>query len=335
MLGATMTDISLFDYDLPTSFIAQMPTEPRDASKLLVMDRATGETSHHVFRDIVDLLRTDDVLVFNVSKVFKARIVEDGVEMFVLRMRDEEADVLLRPGKKFAVGSVVFGEFEVQKKRDDGIVTVATGMTVDEMLAYCDAHGTVPTPPYVTTNIEEARYQTVYARDTGSVAAPTAGLHFTPELLDRIRAKGVTIEEVTLHVGIGKFRPVQSATLEEHVMHSEWVHIDDAVAERITIAKKSGRRIIAVGTTTVRVLEGVTKTCGELRGYSGEINIFITPGFGFQIIDGLITNFHLPKSTLLVLVSTFAGRDNTLTSYELAKREHYRFFSFGDAMFIA
>lgn len=335
MLGATMTDISLFDYDLPTSFIAQTPTEPRDASKLLVMDRATGEVSHRIFRDIVDLLRPSDVLVFNVSKVFKARIVEDGVEMFVLRMRDGEADVLLRPGKKFAVGSLVFGKFEVQKKHDDGIVTVGTNMTVDEMLAYCDAHGTVPTPPYVTTNIEEARYQTVYARDTGSVAAPTAGLHFTPELLDAIRAKGVSIEEVTLHVGIGTFRPVQTNTLEEHVMHSEWVHIDDAVAERVVAAKKSGRRIIAVGTTTVRVLEGVTKTCGELRGYSGEVNIFITPGFTFTIIDGLVTNFHLPKSTLLVLVSAFADRNHVLAAYEEAKREQYRFFSFGDAMFIS
>ncbi len=329
------TDISLFDYDLPTSFIAQTPTEPRDASKLLVMDRATGEVSHRIFRDIVDLLRPSDVLVFNVSKVFKARIVEDGVEMFVLRMRDGEADVLLRPGKKFAVGSLVFGKFEVQKKHDDGIVTVATNMTVDDMLAYCDQHGTVPTPPYVTAPLDDAsRYQTVYAKDTGSVAAPTAGLHFTPELLDAIRAKGVTIEEVTLHVGIGTFRPVQSATLEEHVMHSEWVHIDDAVAERINAAKADHRRIIAVGTTTVRVLEGVTRTCGELRGYSGEINIFITPGFDFKIIDVLITNFHLPKSTLLVLVSAFADRDNALAAYDVAKDCDYRFFSFGDAMFI-
>ncbi len=289
-----------------------------------------------MFRDIVDLLRPDDVLVFNVSKVFKARIVQDGVEMFVLRMRDGEADVLLRPGKKFSVGDAVFGKFEVKEKHDDGIVTVTTNMTVDEMLAYCDTHGTVPTPPYVTAPLDDAsRYQTVYAKDTGSVAAPTAGLHFTPELLDAIRAKGVVIEEVTLHVGIGTFRPVQTNTLEEHVMHSEWVHIDDAVAERIVAAKRSGRRIIAVGTTTVRVLEGVTKTCGELRGYSGEVNIFITPGFTFKIIDGLITNFHLPKTTLLVLVSAFVDRNHVLAAYDTAKREHYRFFSFGDAMFIA
>lgn len=350
MLVATMTDIRLFDYDLPPEYIAQTPTEPRDASKLLVMDRATGVTSHRIFRDIVDLLRPGDVVVFNTSKVFKARIVQDGVEIFVLRMRDGEADVLLRPGKKFAVGSLVFGKFEVQKKHEDGIVTVTTNMTIDEMLAYCDAHGTVPTPPYVTTNIEEARYQTVYAKCTGSVAAPTAGLHFTPELLERIRAKGVAIEKVTLHVGIGTFRPVQAATLEEHVMHSEWVEIDDATAARIVAAKSEHRRVIAVGTTTVRVLEVVAKSDDRssrgyegskergksgLRGYSGEVNLFITPGFQFEIIDGLVTNFHLPKSTLLVLVSAFAGRDHVLAAYDVAKRQDYRFFSFGDAMFIA
>lgn len=343
-----MTDISLFDYDLPSEYIAQTPVEPRDASKLLVMDRATGEVAHRVFRDIVDLLRPDDVLVFNTSKVFRARIVQDGVEMFVLRIRDGEADVLLRPGKKFRPGDVVFDRiengrsdkkypavFRVMKKHDDGIVTVTTDMTAAEMLAYCDAHGTVPTPPYVTSTVDEARYQTVYAKETGSVAAPTAGLHFTPELRDAIRAKGVVLEEVTLHVGIGTFRPVQSATLEEHVMHSEWVEIDDGTAQRINDAKKSGRRVIAVGTTTVRVLEGVTATVGELRGYRGEVNIFITPGFDFKIIDGLVTNFHLPKSTLLVLVSAFAGREHVLAAYKRAKREHYRFFSFGDAMFLA
>lgn len=330
-----MTDISLFDYDLPPEYIAQQPTEPRDAAKLLVMDRKTGETRGRVFREIVDVLRPGDVLVFNTSKVFRARVVRDGVEMFVLRIRDGEADVLLRPGKKFAVGDMVFGTFTVREKQQDGIVRVDTRMTAAEMLAYCDAHGTVPTPPYVTSTVDEARYQTVYAKETGSVAAPTAGLHFTPELRDAIRAKGVAIEEVTLHVGIGTFRPVQSATLEEHVMHSEWVEIDDGTAQRINAAKAAHRRVIAVGTTTVRVLEGVTATLGELRGYRGEVNIFITPGFDFKIIDGLITNFHLPKSTLLVLVSAFAGREHVLAAYEQAKREHYRFFSFGDAMFIS
>lgn len=333
-----MTDISLFDYDLPPEYIAQQPTEPRDAAKLLVMDRKTGETRGRVFREIVDVLRSGDVLVFNTSKVFRARMVKDGVEMFVLRIREHEAEVLLRPGKKFAVGDMVFGTFTVREKQQDGIVRVDTRMTAAEMLAYCDTHGTVPTPPYVTSTVDEVRYQTVYAKETGSVAAPTAGLHFTPELRDAIRAKGVAIEEVTLHVGIGTFRPVQSATLEEHVMHSEWVEIDDGTAQRINAAKKSGRRVIAVGTTTVRVLEGVARRdgpLGRLAQYCGDVNLFITPGFAFKIIDGLITNFHLPKSTLLVLVSAFAGREHILAAYEQAKREQYRFFSFGDAMFIS
>lgn len=329
------TDISLFDYDLPEAYIAQTPVEPRDAAKLLVMDRVTGATSEQVFRDIVDLLRSDDVLVFNTSKVFKARIVQEGVEMFVLRMRDQEADVLLRPGKKFTVGDLVFGRFTVREKQHDGIVTVATNMSAEEMLAYCEAHGDVPTPPYVTAPLADVtRYQTVYAKDVGSVAAPTAGLHFTPELLERIRAKGVQIEEVTLHVGIGTFRPVQASTLEEHVMHSEWVEIDNEAATRIRDAKTAGRRVIAVGTTTVRVLEGVAAHCGTLEGFAGEVNVFITPGFAFQIVDGLITNFHLPKSTLLVLVSAFAGREHVRAAYEQAKQQGYRFFSFGDAMCI-
>ncbi len=327
------TDISLFDYDLPGRFIAQTPAEPRDSSRLLVMDRQTGALAHTTFRAIEEELRPGDVLVFNVSKVFKARIVKDGVEMFVLRIRDHEADVLLRPGRKFKAGDAVFG-FTILSKQPDGVVTVATGMSAHDMLAYCDAHGEVPTPPYVTARVDEARYQTVYATTTGSVAAPTAGLHFTPELLAAIRAKGVQVEAVTLHVGLGTFRPVQTKTLEEHTMHSEWVSLDAETAARIAAAKAEGRRVIAVGTTTVRVLEGVAATRGALEAYEGEMNIFITPGFAFRVIDGLVTNFHLPKSTLLVLVSAFAGREPVLAAYEEAKREGYRFFSFGDAMFI-
>ncbi len=330
------TAISFFDYDLPPEYIAQTPVEPRDASKLLVMDRVTGETSERVFRDIVDLLRPSDVLVFNASKVFRARLRFGEFEVFVLRIRDDEVDALVRPGKKITVDAKCpIGHFvSVRNKTADGIVTFETGMTAAEMLAYCDAHGDVPTPPYVTSNIDEARYQTVYAKDVGSVAAPTAGLHFTPELHECIRAKGVQVEEVTLHVGIGTFRPVQSATLEEHVMHSEWVQVDDAAATRIRTARAEGRRVIAVGTTTVRVLEGVVAARGSLEGYIGEVNMFITPGFAFQTVDGLITNFHLPKSTLLVLVSAFAGREHVLAAYEHAKQRNYRFFSFGDAMCI-
>lgn len=329
------TPISDFDYILPPEFIAQTPLTPRDSSKLLVMDRESGEMSHRIFSDIVELLQPDDVLVFNTSKVFNARLQFGAIEVFVLRIRDNEIDALVRPGKKIVIGRMV-DLFLPIRKREDGVVTFQTQMTMAEMLAYCEARGSVPTPPYVTTPLTDvSQYQTVYAKDAGSVAAPTAGLHFTPALLERIRAKGVQMECVTLHVGIGTFRPMQSATIEEHVMHSEWVSVDDATAQRIVKAKKSGRRIIAVGTTTVRVLEGVTLHRGQLEGYTGEIDMFITPGFSFRIVDGLITNFHLPKSTLLVLVSAFAGREHVRDAYEEAKCRHYRFFSFGDAVFIA
>ncbi|KKW30420.1 MAG: S-adenosylmethionine:tRNA ribosyltransferase-isomerase [Candidatus Uhrbacteria bacterium GW2011_GWD2_52_7] len=331
------TSIDLFDYDLPASFIAQASVEPRDHSRLLVLDKQTGEVAHRRFYEVADMLAAGDVLVFNVSKVFRARLRCDGVEMFVLKIRDGEAECLLRPGKKFAVGSTVsmFGRGFLVCAKHDGVVWVKTEMTADEMLAFCNAHGEIPTPPYVQTAVtDDAKYQNVYAKTVGSVAAPTAGFHFTPELLETLRAKGVQIEEVTLHVGIGTFRPVQTQTIEEHEMHSEWVEVSDETALHINEAKRAGRRVIAVGTTSTRVLEGVTAKFGELRGYQGEINIFITPGFSFQIIDGLITNFHLPKSTLLMLVSALAGRERVLAAYEAAKVEGYRFFSFGDAMFI-
>lgn len=329
------TDVRLFDYDLPESFIAQTPAEPRDSSRLMVLDRATGSIRHERFFDIVHALQAGDVLVFNRSKVFKARLVADGIEVFILRIREGEVEALLRPGKKFPVGATLpIGGFVVAHKRPDGVCTLKTAMTSEQMLAFCEARGSIPTPPYVTTNVDDERYQTVYAKETGSVAAPTAGLHFTPELIERMKAKGVQIEEVTLHVGIGTFRPMQSDTLEEHTMHSEWVSVSEETAARICQAKAEGRRVIAVGTTTVRVLEGVAKVRGTLTAYEGEVNLFITPGFVFQVVDALVTNFHLPKSTLLVLVSSFADRDRVLAAYEEAKREGYRFFSFGDAMLI-
>ena len=304
--------------------------------------RAVRHLSH--FREIIDELRAGDVLVFNVSKVFKARLMIDGFEVFVLKVRDGEIDALVKGSRKLKPGSKL-GEFEVVSKTDDGIVVLKTNRSAAEMFAFCEAIGSVPTPPYVTTALErDDRYQTVYAKSTGSVAAPTAGLHFTPELLDQIRAKGVQIEEVTLHVGIGTFRPVQTENIEDHVMHAEYVELDQGAADRINQAKKDGRRIIAVGTTTVRVLEGVAalpptslnlpQPPFNLRAFSGELNIFITPGFQFRVIDGLITNFHLPKSTLLMLVSAFAGRENVLAAYQEAIENGYRFFSFGDAMFI-
>lgn len=329
------TPIGLFDYHLPPECIAQTPAEPRDSAKLLLMDRATGALRHAQFSAILDELRAGDVLVFNVTKVFRARLRSGAQEIFVLTVRDGEIDALVRPGKKFVVGQkTTIGQFVPTHKTADGIVTLQTGMSAEEMFAYCDAHGEVPTPPYVTTSVPLERYQTVYAATTGSVAAPTAGLHFTPELLAAIRAKGVQIEEVVLHVGIGTFRPVQVDTLEAHVMHSESVEITHDVAARLRVAKHEGRRVIAVGTTTVRVLEGVAAQQGELTAYKGEVNLFITPGFPFRVLDALVTNFHLPKSTLLVLVAAFAGREQVLAAYEEAKWKGYRFFSFGDAMFI-
>lgn len=329
------TPVTDFSYDLPEELIAQVPIEPRDASRLLVLDRRTGEMTHQShFSAILDELKAGDVLVFNSSKVFKARLFIDGHEVFLLRVRDGEIDALVKGSKKLPIGSAL-GSFEVLAKTDDGIVTLKTDLPAAVMFERCNAEGEVPTPPYVSSNASTLdRYQTVYAKTVGSVAAPTAGLHFTPELIEAARSKGVQIEKVTLHVGIGTFRPVQADNIEDHTMHSEWVELDAGTADRIDAAKSEGRRIIAVGTTTVRVLEGVASIRGRLEPYCDELNIFITPGFEFKIIDGMITNFHLPKSTLLMLVSAFAGREHVLAAYQSAIDHRYRFFSFGDVMLI-
>jgi S-adenosylmethionine:tRNA ribosyltransferase-isomerase len=333
------TNIELFNYDLPESFIAQRSVEPRDHSKLMLVSRASGELEHRYFYDLVDLLQAGDVLVFNTSKVFKARLAEGGLEVFVLRIADWEVECLIKPGKKFPQGSTIslFGRsFSVKSKTPDGVCVVTTGLSVNEMLEFCEQHGEVPTPPYVkNASSVEKDYQTVYAKQVGSVAAPTAGFHFTDELLQKIKDNGIEIEHVVLHVGIGTFRPVQVQTLQEHTMHSEWVSVTAETAHRLNVAKAEGRRVIAVGTTTTRVLEGVANLYdGKLVPYEGDVNMFITPGYEFKIIDGLITNFHLPKSTLLVLVSALVGREHILAAYEAAKKNNYRFFSFGDAMFI-
>ncbi len=333
------TPVSDFSYSLPERLIAQTPIEPRDASKVLVLDRVSGEMHHHNrFSSILDELQAGDVLVFNVSKVFKARLHIEGFEVFVLKVRDGEIDALIRGSRKLHIGSELIVEtarWAVSAKTDDGIITLKTGQPAAEIFAFCDLHGSVPTPPYVTTDLTNPdRYQTVYAQSIGSVAAPTAGLHFTPELIEKAREKGIQIEHIVLHVGIGTFRPVQADHIEDHVMHAEFVEIDAGTAERIASAKLEHRRIIAVGTTTVRVLEGVHATLDRLAYFSGELNIFITPGFHFQVVDALITNFHLPQSTLLMLVSAFAGRENILAAYAEAIMKDYRFFSFGDAMFI-
>jgi len=365
------TPISLFDYHLPPEQIAQFSVSPRDSSRMLVLDRASGERMHKVFWEIVDELVAGDVLVMNNTKVFKARLSgtvsvpgkKIGLEVFLLRGEGTRWSAMVRPGKKVALGDWIDLRGMVAvvvEKRDDGVVTLEMNATVDEVIAFADAHGEIPVPPYVDkapAKLDE--YQTVYAKTVGSVAAPTAGFHFTDALIATLKAKGVQFEFVTLHVGIGTFRPVKTETLEEHVMHAEFVSIDAETAGRINAAKREGRRIVAVGTTTVRVLEGVASSlrgvsttkqsldeiasvCGPRNdrdvlpadGFSADVNLFITPGFEFKVIDALITNFHLPKSTLLVLVSAFAGRENVVAAYEEAVRLGYRFFSFGDAMFI-
>lgn len=355
------TPISLFDYNLPPERIAQAPVEPRDLSRLLVLKGVEGAkgvegslVEHRHFFEIVEYLRPGDVLVMNDTKVFKARlrgrVNGKEIEVFLLGLRSHEKlrnheigffEALLKPGRKVKLGDEIdFGELKAKviSKADDGTAKLEFPVSAEEVLSFTDRHGEIPVPPYVKKVPEQLEtYQTVYARETGSVAAPTAGFHFTKELLQKIKEKGIEIEFVTLHVGLGTFRPVKSVTLEEHEMHAELVEIKSEVAKKINAAKAAGQRIIAVGTTTARALEGVAKLHeGKLPevGFFGEVNLFITPGFKFNIIDALITNFHLPKSTLLVLVSAFAGRENIRHAYKEAIREGYRFYSFGDAMFI-
>lgn len=352
------TPVSFFDYKLPSEFIAQHSVEPRDQAKMMVLDRASGAISHQHIFDLPSLLRASDVLVFNDTKVFKARLMaENGLEVFLLRKVGEQKwEALVKPGKRVVVGSEIglcglgligpigpmsLGPITVLEKRKDGTVILDMGCSRENVLRYCEAHGEVPIPPYVKKNPQTLEgYQTVYAKKVGAVAAPTAGFHFTKRLLDNLKAMGVQIEFVTLHVGLGTFRPMKTATLEEHHMHAEWVSIDAGTADRLNAAKGEGRRVIAVGTTVVRTLEGIATlssahaTRQMLRPFTGNLNLFITPGFSFNIIDGLITNFHLPKSTLLALVSAFAGREQILSAYEEAKMMNYRFYSFGDAMLI-
>jgi len=341
--------ISHFDYDLPELYIAQESIEPKDQSKLLVLDKKNGKIEHSRFFKIGQFLCDDDVLVFNKTKVFKARLQgksESGhkIELFLLRARDNGWEAMIRPGRKVPVGSSIklvgangrspVLSVRVFEKHENGSVLIDFGARVDEVLDYCDRFGSVPTPPYVRQTTDEAKYQTVYAEQVGSVAAPTAGFHFTDRLLDELRDRGIQMEFVTLHVGIGTFQPVKTDTLEEHAMHAEFVEIDVGTAERITQAKQSGRRVIAVGTTTTRALEGAASAPGKIESFSGDVNIFFTPGYEFKIIDSLITNFHLPKSTLLAMVSSLSTREHILNAYEQAKANNYRFYSFGDAMFI-
>ncbi len=327
---------SVFNYILPPDRIAQEPASPRDSSRLMVLDRTTQTIEHHRFFEIGDFLRPGDLLVVNESKVFKARlhgnVAHSDIEIFLLRPEGTYWIVLGKPGKRLTQGTVVtFGDGStgriIEKRTKDGTFIIDFGRSTNEVFTWADSIGSVPTPPYITKPLkQEEQYQTVYARTVGSVAAPTAGFHFTPVRIERLKVQGIKYTNITLHVGIGTFRPMKTATLEEHQMHKEWIDVPDTTLRAIEETKRNGGRVIAVGTTTVRALES------EIR--HGFTDIFITPGYQFKVIDGLITNFHLPKSTLLVLVSAFAGREFILRAYDKAIEQNYRFYSFGDAMLI-
>ena len=332
-----------FDYELPQELIAQHPMEPRDHSRLLVVDKHTGELQHKHFYDLVDYLRPGDVLVFNDTRVIPARLhgtKDTGahVEVFLLTRRDAtDWEVLVRPGKKLQVGARInFSDelsCEVIEHTDFGgrVVRFKYEGIFEEIL---DRLGETPLPPYITAPLEDKeRYQTVYNRERGSAAAPTAGLHFTKELLAKIKELGCEEVFVTLHVGLGTFRPVSEANIEDHKMQKEFYTVSQEAADAINKAKAEGRRIIAVGTTAVRTLESAGAD-GTLKAGGNWTNIFIYPGYKFRFVDELVTNFHLPQSTLLMLVSTLATRDIMLATYKKAVEEKYRFFSFGDAMFI-
>ena len=335
-----------FYYDLPEELIAQDPLEDRSSSRLLVLDKKTGETQHHTFREIVNYLNPGDCLVINDTKVIPARLIgakeETGAKIEVLRLKRKQNDVwetLVKPGRKAKPGTrISFGDGllngEVIDVVDEGnrLIRFEYDGIFEEIL---DQLGQMPLPPYITHQLKDKdRYNTVYAAHEGSAAAPTAGLHFTPELLEEIDRKGVDIARVTLHVGLGTFRPVKVEDVENHHMHSEFYMIDEKAAEKINGAKARGGRIICVGTTSCRTIESAADENGHLKACSGWTEIFIYPGYTFKALDGLITNFHLPESTLIMLVSALAGREHVLAAYEEAVRERYRFFSFGDAMLI-
>ena len=333
-----------FDYDLPEELIAQKPLLQRDASRLLVYDRQKDQTDHRHFYDVLEYLKPGDVLVLNNTRVLPARLfgVKRGtqrqVEFLLLnRINATDWEVILKPGKKLKPGDVVdFAPVlsaEIREKKEDGVVDVT--FRYDGVFeAILDELGQMPLPPYITEKLEDkTRYQTVYAKIDGSAAAPTAGLHFTPELLEKIKDRGVKVVYILLHVGLGTFRPVKTEEIGEHIMHSEYFSVSPEAAEEINGARAAGGRVIAVGTTCVRTLESASRD-GQVVPQSGNTSIFIYPGYEFKTVDCLITNFHLPKSTLVMLVSAFAGREKTLELYRLAVEEKYRFFSFGDAMMI-
>ena len=335
-----------FYYELPQELIAQDPLEDRSSSRLLVLDKKTGDIQHHIFREIVNYLNPGDCLVINDTKVIPARLIgakeETGAKIEVLLLKRGQNDVwetLVKPGRKAKPGTrISFGDGllkgEVIDVVDEGnrLIRFEYEGIFEEIL---DRLGQMPLPPYITHQLRDKdRYNTVYAAHSGSAAAPTAGLHFTPELLEEIGRKGVDIARVTLHVGLGTFRPVKVEEVENHHMHSEFYMIDEEAAEKINRAKEQGGRVICVGTTSCRTVESAADEEGRLKACSGWTQIFIYPGYQFKVLDGLITNFHLPESTLIMLVSALAGREHVLDAYEEAVKERYRFFSFGDAMLV-
>lgn len=339
-------DVKDFYYDLPEELIAQDPLEDRSGSRLMVLDKNTGEVEHKVFRDILSYLKPGDCLVINNTRVIPARLygVKEGTEakIEILLLKRKENDIwetLVKPGKKCKPGTkIIFGEGlligEIIDVVEEGnrLIRFHYEGIFEEIL---DRLGQMPLPPYITHQLSDKnRYQTVYAKYDGSAAAPTAGLHFTPELLQQVQDLGVEIAEVTLHVGLGTFRPVKETDVLKHHMHSEFYQITQEEADKINRAKREGNRVIAVGTTSTRTLESAADEQGFLKETSGWTEIFIYPGYRFKVIDSLITNFHLPESTLVMLVSALAGREQVLHAYEIAVQERYRFFSFGDAMLI-
>jgi S-adenosylmethionine:tRNA ribosyltransferase-isomerase len=350
-------DIGSFDYELPGELIAQEPAARRDGSRLMMLDRSDGSMAHHDFSELPDLLRPGDMLVFNDSRVIPARLRgrKEGsgaaIELLLAQpsgghsIDSHDWQAIARPARRLKAGNMVDVaqglQVEVLGKNLDGTIDIRLHTDSDVLEALAQ-HGEMPLPPYIRRGAEGGdaeRYQTVYAKDPGSVAAPTAGLHFTPDLIDRCRDRGIEVAFVTLHVGLGTFLPVQAARIEEHQMHSEWCHIDDATAQALYHAKREGRRIVAVGTTAVRTLESAAGVVADYGGLAVEpgwrsTDIFIYPGYQFKLVDALITNFHLPKSTLLMLVSAFYRRDPIMEAYQQAIEKRYRFYSYGDAMLI-
>lgn len=335
-----------FYYELPEELIAQDPLEDRSSSRLLVLDKESGAVSHHIFKDIMECLHEGDCLVINDTKVIPARLIgskvgtDAKIEILLLKRKENNIwETLVKPGKKAKIGTkisfgngLLIGEVIDIVEEGNRLIQFSFEGIFEEIL---DKLGQMPLPPYITHQLKDKnRYQTVYAKHTGSAAAPTAGLHFTPELLAQIEAKGIDIARVTLHVGLGTFRPVKVDEITDHHMHSEFFQIEEDAAMKINKAKDSGNRVICVGTTSCRTVESAADETGHLKPCSGWTEIFIYPGYKFKILDCLITNFHLPESTLVMLVSALAGRENVLNAYKEAVEERYRFFSFGDAMFI-